>query len=446
MNNGVEVITAPEWLNCEDKIGQYMEDTDYDIVVDSDMDFYAPIPFGEVNSEENIIFKFRRGVFTKEEQVGAYDGLLGAALPTQNRGKAAGATRGRLGGRDWVTPMQFDVMEHYINQTTNLFDSDPIAEILKKHENPDGVNTRGIVWLRTKVTDSGYNYESYFIEKMRQWAEMSPDEATADALLVRKTMISETTYANTVLSGIAGFFDRYPRIPYGRSTAYTEQNFETYSKCYPFMRKLSDKFAELLPSRYDIQNSTAAKLDPKFRVAGEDTPFTTITVNKNFRTACHRDAGDLAEGFSNLTVVAKGDKNWTGGYLVLPEFRIAINIRPGDLLLINNHAGIHGNTELLPPEGMTLADMERISLVCYFRENMVSLGSYDYEIIRKEFVDHRRLNKEHSLWRHLWNGVSPSMWDSDEWYSYLETHGGRQMVADYHPEALQQKTSLESFF
>ena len=77
---------------------------------------------------------------------------------------------------------------------------------------------------------------------------------------------------------------------------------------------------------------------------------------------------------------------------------------------------------------------------------MVSLGSYDYEIIRKEFVDHRRLNKEHSLWRHLWNGVSPSMWDSDEWYSYLETHGGRQMVADYHPEALQQKTTLESFF
>ena len=109
---------------------------------------------------------------------------------------------------------------------------------------------------------------------------------------------------------------------------------------------------------------------------GNDTPFTTVTVNKNFRTAAHRDAGDLHEGFSNLTVVAKGDQQWTGGYLVLPEFRVAINIRPGDLLLINNHAGIHGNTELLPPEGKTLADMERISLVCYFRENMLKLGSW----------------------------------------------------------------------
>lgn len=107
---------------------------------------------------------------------------------------------------------------------------------------------------------------------------------------------------------------------------------------------------------------------------GNDTPFTTVTVNKNFRTAAHRDAGDLHEGFSNLTVVAKGDQQWTGGYLVLPEFRVAINIRPGDLLLINNHAGIHGNTELLPPEGKTLADMERISLVCYFREKHAKIG------------------------------------------------------------------------
>ena len=154
----------------------------------------------------------------------------------------------------------------------------------------------------------------------------------------------------------------------------------------------------------------------------------------------------MNEGFSNLTVVAKGDQQWTGGYLVLPEFRVAINIRPGDLLLINNHAGIHGNTELKPPEGKELADMERISLVCYFRENMLKLGSWEYETIRREFVDYRRLNKEHQLWKPLWNGVSPSMWESDEWYDYLLERGGEDMLKKYHPEAVEEKTSLESFF
>lgn len=443
----VKVVTAKEWLNCEDKLGKYMEDSDYDVLVDSDMDFYSPTPFGEENGEANIIFKFRRGVFSEEEQLGAYDGLLGAAQPTQNRGLAAGTTRGKNNNRDWVTPLHFDVMDHYINQSTSLFDEgDPIEAIVEKHKNSDGSDTRGMVWLRTKVTDGGYNYDTFFSEKMKEWKSMAPAAASADAALVKQTFISDTTYANAVLSGIAGFFDRYPRIPYGRSTAYTEQNFDTYTQCYPFMRKLSSKFEELLPERFAVQNECADKLDPKFRVAGEDTPFTTITVNKNFRTACHRDAGDLTEGFSNLTVVAKGDRNWSGGYLVLPEFRVAINIRPGDLLLINNHAGIHGNTELLPPEGMTLADMERISLVCYFREKMLNLGSYEYETIRRNFVDHRRLNKEHKFWKHLWNGVSANMWDSDEWYNYLVERGGEEMLKQYHPEAVEEKTSLESFF
>ena len=42
--------------------------------------------------------------------------------------------------------------------------------------------------------------------------------------------------------------------------------------------------------------------------------------------------------------------------------------------------------------------------------------------------------------------VSPSMWGSDEWYVYLEEKGGRDMLKQYHPEALEEKTSLENFF
>ncbi len=446
--DGIRIVTAKFWADCEDKIGTYMEDTDWDFIVEEDTDFYAPSNFAGVNNEDNIIFKYRKNIFTADEQLGAYDGLLGAAQPTQNRGMAAGPKGESQGQRDWCTDEQVEVMDYFINRpnSSTLFEEegDPIENIKQKYLNSEGT-TRGIVWLRTKIDDAGYNYKSFFKDKVEEWKVMGLEEASKDANVIKSTFISDTTYANVVLSGIAGFFDRYPRIPYGRATSYTEHNRDTFEKCYPFMRKLSNEFANLVPKRYGVQLNAANKLDERFRVAGKDTPFTTITVNKNFRTACHRDAGDLNEGFSNLTVVAK-DKNWTGGYLVLPEFRVGINIRPGDLLLINNHGGIHGNTKLLPPEGVAIEDMERISLVCYFREKMLELGSWEYETLRRNFVDYRRKDKSHPLWKHLWNGVSEKMWDSDEWYEYLREHGGVDMLGVYHPEAVEEKPSLESFF
>lgn len=456
--NGVRIITAKFHDDCENKLGTYLDENDYDFVVQEDTDFYAPPDCdlekaascgqncNDCVTEDNIIFKLRKNTFTHEEQMGAYEGLIDAAQPTQNRGLAAGPKGETLANRDWVTDEQFEIMNHFINQKTSLFDNevDPIEAIRAKHKRKKD-ESRGMVWLRSKILDAGYDYHNFFETKLSEWSAMDKEQAIADAKLIKETFVSDTTYANQVNSGLAGFFDRYPRIPYGRATSYTEKNYEKYEKCYPFMRKLANTFEELLPRRFGVQKSCADKLDPRFRVAGEDTPFTTITVNKNFRTAAHRDAGDLHEGFSNLTVVA-ADKNWTGGYLVLPEFRVAVDVRPGDLLLINNHAGIHGNTELHPPEGKTIEDMERISLVCYFREKMLELGSWEYEALRKQFVLDRLNNKEHREWRPLWNGVSSGMWTSDEWYNYLRKHGGNEMVAEYHPEANLIASTLEDFF
>ena len=162
-------------------------------------------------------------------------------------------------------------------------------------------------------------------------------------------------------------------------------------------------------------------------------------MNKTFRTAYHRDAGDLNEGFSNLTVVSNNGK-YSGGYLILPEYKVAINIRPGDLLLINNHDGIHGNTPMVLED----ESAERISFVCYFREKMLELGSWDYEQTREAYVTARRTNKEHPLQRPLWNGISPGMWDEKEWYDFLENKLGTDVLVQYHPDS--QASSLEGFF
>jgi 2-oxoglutarate-Fe(II)-dependent dioxygenase family protein len=84
--------------------------------------------------------------------------------------------------------------------------------------------------------------------------------------------------------------------------------------------------------------------------------LTTITVNKNFRTAIHTDRGDLKVGFSSLTGLGK----FSGGLLVIPRYRVAFNIRPSSVLMMDTHE-FHGNTRITG---------DCISCVLYCRERI----------------------------------------------------------------------------
>lgn len=461
-DEGQDVYIARFMIPSDELLGSYVDDSSYDILIDNDADFYIPPDCDIVSEatcdneclncvdETQVAFKFRKGVFTQGEQDGALAGLWGAAVESNNRGMAAGPREESQGNRDWVTGYQSDILKYYLQgQPTNVDGSDPLEEIAKKHAKGED-EIRGGVWLRTKVEEEFGTYKNFFPTLEGQLSQMSIDEAAKEAKRVKNTMISDTSYATAIWSGIAGFYGRYPRIPYGRATAYTDHNRETFEKCYPFARKLEKEFARLLPNRHGVQERCARRIDNKFLI-GEDTTFTTITVNtttndRNARMACHRDAGSLNAGFSNLTVISDGNKNWSGGYLVAPECRVAINVRPGDLLLIDNMRVIHGNTPINPPEGGKPEDTLRMSLVFYFREDMLNLGSWDYEVIRRQFIDDRRKNPEHPLWKPYWNGVSPSCFEQEEWYDYLREHGGEEMVKMYHPESYIIPTTLEEFF
>ena len=365
----------------------------------------------------------------------AYAGLRDAATESQNRGIAAGPRLGSLGNREWVTDYEYEILDQLLKPAQNLFGEDPIEEIRKKHkERKSTASNRARVWSIERVKKENFKFDEW-VDSVKN---LPQDEAKDKAEYVAEKLICATTYANSVHSGIAGWFDRYPRIPYGRATSYTRDHYEKFKLSYPFLQHLAKGFKELLPWRYENQMKAARKIDPGYLVPG--TPFTTITVNKSFRTACHYDAGDLNEGLSNLLVISNNG-NYKGCYLVAPEYRVAVNPRPGDLLLINNHEVMHGNTqiELMDEEA------ERISLVCYFREKMMELGSKEYEDTRYQFVEDRRHNKEHPDQRPLWNGVSEGMWLSDEWYEYLEKRLGTEQLHKYHPESI-KSGSLDEFF
>jgi hypothetical protein len=439
----VKVIVAKEKIDCEHLIGQFVDEKDYDFLIEEDCDVYMPEIPGHPEltmSEERIILKFRKNYFTKEQQDQAYAGLREAATETQNRGAAAGPRAEKLGNREWVTEYESDILDYFLDPKA-MIGEDPIDALKKKHEGKtDKPSTRNNVWGIQAVKRDKFVFADW-VDATRN---LPAAEQIAEARRVEKKYVCATTYANGVFSGIAGWFDRYPRIPYGRATSYTAREPEKFAMAYPFLQQLAKGFKDLLPWRYNNQMTAANKIDPAFLVPG--TPFTTVTVNKTFRTACHRDAGDFTEGLSNLLTLSN-DGKYSGGYLIAPEYRVAVNVRPGDLLLINNHEVIHGNTPIVCEEGS-----ERVSLVVYLREKMLELGSKDYEDCRYEFVESRRLNKEHPAQkyedgsqRHLWNGVSPDMWNSGEWYEYLEAKLGHDVVMKYHPES-EKANSLEGFF
>lgn len=441
------VITAPTTHNCEHLLGQFLDERHYDLLIEEDCDFYAPnTSLTSGNGEHNIIFKFRKNIFNDKEQQSVYEGLIGAAGESQNRGQAAGPKGDKLGGREWVTEWQLAVLDTLQHPPVRIDGLDAVQLLIESKDTFKQETPRGLVWLRSKIVKDGDEYEGFFDVWLEKTLKLDKEGRAKEAERFASTCISQTSYANPVNSGIAGFFDRYPRYPYGRICSYNWKNPELFEKSFPYLRKLDKAFKHLLPERYAAQRAAADKLDPRFTVGG-DTVFTTLTINKTFRTAAHRDAGDLSCGFSNLGVINAG-KNFKGGYLVLPEYRVAVNIRPGDLLLINNHEGIHGNTPIVAEDGCCDECIERMSLVCYFREKMQELGSWEYETARRDFVESRRLNKEHPLWRPLWNGVSEKMFDSQEWYDFLRAQpGGDTMLLAYHPHVFKSKAAtLGDFF
>lgn len=450
------VVLKPEEIRNQDHLlGTWLDESHYHTLIEEDMDLYLPPScstdfMGGDNcgkacntcdnglNEKNIVLKFRKNYFTQAEVNSAYAGLRDAAVETQNRGQAGGPRTEKCAGREWVTDEQFDLLEYFAFDNTNSVfgDSDSAGEVEKirsKYKLLKNEGGRGVVWLTEKVKASNFKFNE-FIDSL---CLLSIKEAQVEASKILETYISKTTYANVVNSGISGSFSRYPRIPYLRVTTYTRDNPEKFKLAYPFLQNLAIGFKELLPWRYSNQLVVANQIDQHFRVP--ETPFTTVTVNRNFRTAAHYDAKNMENGMANLCVISNNDK-FTGGYLVFPEIGYAVNVRPRDLLLVLNTVGLHGNTPIVLED----PDAERVSLIAYTHEAMVEGGSYEYEDTRREFVDSRRLNLEHPEQRNRWNGISPGMFCDNEsnnpklakeWYDFLKSKGdsGDLWLDQHHP-------------
>jgi hypothetical protein len=178
--------------------------------------------------------------------------------------------------------------------------------------------------------------------------------------------ISNTPQAAPVRSVVVGAFDRSPRIPYCRQTAYSTQAPGKWAKALPFIQQVSMLFKETVPDRYASQLGAAQKTHPAYIIPG--TNFTTITVNNTVAGAYHTDKGDYPGGFGVIVVMRKG--SYGGAELGFPRYGVAADLQHGDIIFFDPHE-VHGNTPFRDPIGREGEDFIRISMVFYFRTKMM---------------------------------------------------------------------------
>lgn len=191
---------------------------------------------------------------------------------------------------------------------------------------------------------------------------------------VRHMVDGHSMSINSSTSNIAGFYDRPIRMHKKyfktdvacRQTAFTKNSMELWENAIPFIQRCSALYKKYGGKYYETQLKEYNKIKKDMRIP--DTVFTTVTLNYNWRTSCHKDTGDYSKGLGNLAVTGR---DFAGCYLGFPQFKICLKVEPGDFLLMDVHQW-HCNTEmeLLKPDGF------RISYVLYLREHMSKCANH----------------------------------------------------------------------
>jgi hypothetical protein len=266
------------------------------------------------------------------------------------------------------------------------------------------IDTTGTYWSKRDIVDTTKWSTSYYLKNGKK---------------------SKMKVNNQVASNPIGFYEsskNISKLPC-RLTHFTRTNFDSYQSGLPFIERIDELYQELVPDCYEKQFSRA-KHKPFFQIKQNKSPqiieyyknnnepqlqetyntkptaFSTITINRNFRTALHRDAGDYKQGFGNLTVIEYGQ--YSGGYTIFPQFGVAVDVRTNDFLACDVHQW-HSNTpiyeteqqkthnEKLPkqfkdnPKVGTVGIYEnytRLTFVCYLREKLANCEITDERFLK----------------------------------------------------------------
>lgn len=278
------------------------------------------------------------------------------------------------------------ITEHLAGRVLGPADFDVLLTGAARLLKPDGRPL--CVLLPGAIAEHATNPETYEILhglRTMQTANRGAASGTKRFGYTRPEGQSSRSKALNVSSALVGAVDHVGDRHYCRLTAWTGQNLPAWQQLHPLLRTVAAELAHHVPDRYAAQMTAAGRTDPAWVVPG--TPFSTITVNNTYPTGVHKDQGDLETGFSTIATLRRGP--YTGGQLVFPAWRVAVDMQDGDLILMDAHDW-HGNVLITCACGRQAngpcADCgaERISVVSYFRTKIADCGSPDEELRRAD--------------------------------------------------------------
>lgn len=242
-------------------------------------------------------------------------------------------------------------------------------------EDTDGYNEEGELLFKYRSKAIPYDILKSGVDAFEDSIETTDGRGAASGSThkrIRKDgTVSNISVGNKVRSGNVGYMDPSAMVRYCRKTAFARKYFEKFQQGIPFVEYISSKYEELCPEHFARQKSAADSTHEYYLIG--NSVFSTVTVNENFRTAIHQDAGDFREGMGNLIVYREGE--FEGCYFCLPEYRVAVDMQSEDLLFANVHKW-HGNSAIEP----ITDNWRRISFVMYLREKIMQCDAPEKEL------------------------------------------------------------------
>lgn len=172
---------------------------------------------------------------------------------------------------------------------------------------------------------------------------------------------------------------------------------------------MSDSFETWAPDLFETYEKSRDKIleDADILldlVSGSKTsPFAAMTVNFGPQTVCrsHRDLKNLAYGLCAIMVLGDFDYK-RGGHLILHEFKLVVEMRPGDIIFIPSAVVTHENVPIAPGE-------TRQSLVFYsagglFRWTAAGCRTHKTWANAKDSAAYKQHQKDgEARWKAGWN-------------------------------------------
>jgi len=184
-------------------------------------------------------------------------------------------------------------------------------------------------------------------------------------------------------------FGYSPRVPLRKDfcsvTSLAEDNPKAHSLLCEYGRKVVDLYSEIAPETYEAHlSSTEKKVRKEYQIEG--TPFTSGIVNKNNPLKYHFDSGNFKDVYSCMLGIRR---NVAGGYLALPEYDCALEIKNNSVTIFDGQKILHGVT----PMKLLSDDAYRFTIVYYSLTRMWACLPIGEEIARIRNVKTARERK-----------------------------------------------------